>query len=104
MSLFIAVVRRNCENIVQFDVQSIPGEYKEYAITSINKRGHHILICPLGYKYGMHVSSYKGTWWRCNTGTRHQNGKTKRCQIRIRTRMIDGYEMIEKVKRHCHVP
>lgn len=77
--------------------------YKEFAVTSVNKRGHRILLCPLGYTYSQHVSSQHGTWWRCNTTVPDKNGKSKRCGQRIRTKLASsGYEMIEMVKQHSH--
>lgn len=82
----------------------VSGEhYKDFAMTSVNKRGYRILVCPLGYTYSQHVSSQNGTWWRCNTSVVDKNGKSKRCGQRIKTKLSSsGYEMIEMVKQHGH--
>lgn len=89
----------------QFEIYFVVLEnvYKEFAVTSVNKRGNRILLCPLGYTYSQHVSSQNGTWWRCNTTIYGESGKPKRCGQRIRTKTTPtGYEMIEIVKRHNH--
>lgn len=81
--------------------------YKEFAATSVNKHGRRLLICPLGYRYGPHetLKNGKGIWWRCAKGCIIDEGDgIKRCQVRVRTKMIDGYEMIETVKLHSHPP
>lgn len=81
----------------------LDGCYKSIAVTSVNKRGHRILLCPLGYAYSQHVSSQHGTWWRCNTSIFDSNGKSKRCGQRIRTKLTPtGLELIELVKQHSH--
>lgn len=80
------------------------GHYKNFAIVSVNKHGHQVLRCPLGYTYSRHVNSTNGTWWRCNTTNKKTNDKSKRCQLRVRTKVIDGYEMIEMAKYHSHGP
>lgn len=69
----------------------------------MNKRGNRTLLCPLGYLYSQHISSQNGTWWRCNSSVIDADGKSKRCGLRIRTKLMStGYEMIEMVKRHNH--
>lgn len=74
-------------------------------MTSVNLRGNKVLRCPLGYTYSMHQQTTNhGIWWRCNTTFRDGNGKPKRCQQRVRTKLINGYEMIERVKIHEHQP
>lgn len=96
-------VRKTCNNKINFAYFSDPF-YKEFAITSVNQRGRRVLMCPLGYQYSMHITSANGTWWRCNTTTRDEDGKAKRCQLRVRTKVINGYEMIEIIKQHSHQP
>lgn len=64
-----------------------------------------MLQCPLGYTYTLHVTTpHHGTWWRCNTTIRDKTGKPKRCQRRVRTKVMNGYQMIEQVKFHDHHP
>lgn len=90
---------------MKFDWSLLGQSYQEFAVTSLNHRGHRTLVCPLGYTYSLHVSSPSGTWWRCNTTSIDMvNGKPKRCQLRVRTKLINGYEMIENLKHHRHQP
>lgn len=89
----------------RFNFWYLLADFKHFGVTSVNKRGNQILVCPLGYTYSMHMSSNQGTWWRCNSGAiSNPNGTSKRCQLRIRTQRIGGYEMIELLKLHSHPP
>lgn len=60
-----------------------------------------------GYRYGHRRSEENKTIikWEC-TGTYHDSkGKSKRCTVFIRTKLIDGYEMLQAFKpKHLHRP
>lgn len=34
-------------------------------------------------------------FWQCTANVRDSAGKTKRCPIRVKTRVVSGYEMIQ---------
>lgn len=62
-------------------------------------------MCPLGYRYGFHHALKNGiTAWRCFSHLPKTDGKTVRCPVRLRSKMINGYEMIESIKHHEHTP
>lgn len=63
-----------------------------------------MLICPLGYKYGLHRSSKNKSSWRCYSTLLKDDNKRMQCQVRVHTKIINGYEMIETVKHHDHPP
>lgn len=109
MNIVSFVIRSITENtavptVYNFGYHLFLGNiYKHFAVTSHNKRGHQILVCPLGYTYSLHVTSRRnGSWWRCNATVVTKDNKRKRCPLRVRTKMIEGYEMIETLKQHDH--
>lgn len=62
-----------------------------FAIVTVDQRGFRRLIHE-GFRFGMHYQHANDEIsWRCTTRVKNRNG---RCGARIRTRVINGYEMI----------
>lgn len=65
-----------------------------------------------GYRFGERGTSSGGfdpipnQFWQCTANIRDiKTGKLKRCPVRIRTKVIDGYEMIyDTIVKHYHKP
>lgn len=91
--------KQNFDKWFNYFIHHSTGFFKHFAMTSVNVRGRQVMTCPLGYTYTKHGTTCRGTWWRCNKST-----KSRRCQLRVYTEMIDGYEMIETLKHHNHPP
>lgn len=70
----------------------------------MNQHGNQMLICPLGYKYGYDKTSKNGSSWRCYSTLYKDGHKRIQCTVRVHTMVINGYEMIDLVKRHKHPP
>lgn len=54
-------------------------------------RGHRRLICN-GFRFGELPTTGNAVRWRC---TALETKTKKRCNAKLTTKMIDGYEMIE---------
>lgn len=76
------------------------SENTTFAEVSVDIRGYRRLFLD-GHRFGMHYQHVnEDTSWRC---TSVMNNRTTRCDARIRTRVINGYEMIKNVDvKHGH--
>lgn len=73
--------------------------YTTFAEVIIDHRGYRRLICN-GFRFGIHYQhKNKEISWRCTTATKHSG----RCCARLKTKLINGYEMIKSVNvNHEH--
>lgn len=71
----------------------------------IDHRGFRRLLHN-GFRFGIHYQhALNGINWRCTTALKQsdENGKKNRCTARLKTKMINGYEMIKNDNiKHDH--
>lgn len=72
------------------------GEYTTFAEVIIDHRGFRRLMHSDGFAYGVHHEYKDGaTRWRCTLGRVKGTGKRLGCRGSLRTKKINGYEMIK---------
>lgn len=81
------------------------SDFKTYADIRIDERGSRRLLYG-GYRFGQ-VYEYKGVGdirWKCTSNYIDSNsGQRRGCRAFVRTKMIDGYEMIQNIRvKHDH--
>lgn len=89
--------------LILFDFPSLKIEFTMYAyIHESGKHGHRQLICN-GFKFSEYYASANGEIiWRCNKMF-HCDGRRRNCGARLRTKVINGYEMIKNMNvKHVH--
>lgn len=84
------------------------SEYTTFADIEITDRGYRRLSL-LGYMFGENKSSKtfdsvggEQSYWRCTGGSKNQHNKRIRCNAHVRTRVIQGYEMIRNTTSVIH--
>lgn len=71
------------------------SEYTTFANIIVDHQGFRRLFLD-GHRYGVVLRKANEYVWRCTKNHPHKlSGKTTKCNGRLRTKMIDGYEMIQ---------
>lgn len=71
------------------------ADYTAYANIIIDEKGFRRLLCN-GYRYGHYYVSTDEVCWKCTSNILDtKTGKRRPCSARIKTKLIDGYEMIK---------
>lgn len=81
----------------------LPLEFVDFAnIYESGKHGHRQLISN-GFKFSEYYQSAKGEiTWRC-IKMPYCDGRRRNCGARLRTKVINGYEMIKNINvKHDH--
>lgn len=82
------------------------GEYTTFAEVEINKRGYRRLLQANGFSFGVHIQRGDEIRWRCTQKIRkmgQSKGPPVACRACLRTKMINGYEMIKNPNvKHDH--
>lgn len=75
--------------------RTLSSEYTEVARIEISDKGHRQLWFH-GHKFGQYYQKSDETIWRCSrTNILSLDGGKKRCQLKMKTKKIGGYEMIK---------
>lgn len=70
-------------------------DYTTYADVVIDNRGYRRLLYN-GFRFGIHYDKKGETTWRCTTYVyKKGTGKRTGCRARIKSKMVNGYEMIK---------
>lgn len=80
------------------------ADYATFAEVSVDDKGFRRLLCN-GYRFGQYYKYSKSdVCWKCTTNVHDPiTGKRRACSARIRTKLLNGYEMIKNANiEHDH--
>lgn len=87
-----------CIFLLHFLLRALHSEYTEYAQIESTEKGHRLLWVN-GHKFGYYYQSSNDATWKCTRrGIVGLDGVKKRCNARMKTKTINGYEMIQSSK------